>query len=312
MNPWAAITRPVLRRIERSLLAHSRPLPAPPVFILGPPRAGTTLLYQILTHCFEFAYFCNYAAERSRYPATATWLLRRQIRSYAGEFTNEYGKTAGIAGPSEALDVWRRWFPTDRHYADEGRVSASGAEEMRRTVAAVAGILDAPFLSKDPVHSVRVRALNEIFPNSLFLYMHRDPEATAESMLRIREGRARTGVGDVTTWMHVKPREYDLLVGRPAVEQVAGQAYYCARNARDDMAAVAPDRSFTVPYEALCREPRAQLEGITSFLARHGVSPASRRACPDTFVGPTVSPISESERAAIRECLDRFQRAARL
>lgn len=312
MSPWATVARPVLRRVERSLLAHARPLEAPPTFILGPPRAGTTLLYQILTHCFEFAYICNYAAERSRYPATATWLLRRQIRRYVGDFTNEYGKTRGIAGPSEALDVWRRFFPTDRHYADEGRVSASGAEEMRRTVAAVAGILGAPFLSKDPVHSVRVRALNEIFPNCLFLYTHRDPEATAESMLRIREGRARSGVGDVTTWMHVKPREYDLLVGRPAVEQVAGQAYYCARNARDDMAAVAPDRSLTVPYEALCKEPRVQLERIVGFLSRHGVSPQAKRPCPETFVGPAVAPLPESQRAAIRECLDRFQRAAPL
>ena len=47
--------------LEGTVLSRGREsaLLWPPVFILGAPRSGSTLLYQVLTEAFDFAYLTN-------------------------------------------------------------------------------------------------------------------------------------------------------------------------------------------------------------------------------------------------------------
>jgi len=34
----------------------------PPIFIVGAPRSGSTLLYQLLAYYYNFSYFTNYSS----------------------------------------------------------------------------------------------------------------------------------------------------------------------------------------------------------------------------------------------------------
>ena len=48
-------------RVEEKIHSGSthKALEKPPIFIIGPPRSGSTLLYQVLTSYFDLSYFKN-------------------------------------------------------------------------------------------------------------------------------------------------------------------------------------------------------------------------------------------------------------
>ena len=69
------------------VLLRRAPEPDEPVcFIVGPPRSGTTLLYELLVRCFYFSYFSNLAHRFYRTPVAATRIGRRLIHSWEGTF----------------------------------------------------------------------------------------------------------------------------------------------------------------------------------------------------------------------------------
>ena len=48
-----------LQPFERRLISAARGNPLPIVQIVGPPRSGTTMAYQVLSHGLPYAYFDN-------------------------------------------------------------------------------------------------------------------------------------------------------------------------------------------------------------------------------------------------------------
>ncbi len=251
-----------------------------------------------MVHCFETSYFCNAATEHSRYPAAVTRMLRSRIRRYRVEFVSDYGQSRGASAPSEGLDIWHRWFPDG--YVDERYLSIDAANDLQRTVRAVAAVLKAPFVNKDPHHCVRLRALDTVLPGCLFLYIHRDPMANAASILNVRMKRADQGQGDLSTWISVKPKEYAGIAQDGYITQICGQVYYCARNALDDLKAVAQGRYLMVSYEDLCADPGREVDRIRAFARTNGVPVHQREHPPALFPKPRPPPIPEADREAIR------------
>jgi len=301
------IRRPLaaVGRLQERRLLHRSAAPAfPPVFLLGPPRSGTTLLYQVLAECFEVAYICNGANRYPSCPAAATRLLRPAIRGHRSDFTSNYGSTRSTVGPSEGRSIWRRWFGDG--YADERFLDAGAADEARRTVAAIESVLAAPFLNKDPHHSVRVRALDGVFPRSVFILIRRDPLATAESILAVRRRRFARGEAPLDRWMSVKPHEYESLKDTGYIEQICGQVVYCTANAREDLARVAAERSLEASYERLCDDTAAEIERIADFLSRRDVPLRRRHDPPATLRRSRGVDIPVEDREALRRGLSRL------
>ncbi|MDX1408716.1 MAG: sulfotransferase, partial [Saprospiraceae bacterium] len=167
---------------EEGLLMEAGVRGYPHIFVLGPPRSGTTLLYQLMVQSLGLAYFCNIVDEHPRFAVTLTRLLRSRMRSHQSDFESNYGRTKSIVGPSEGLHIWRQWFPDsyiDEHYLTDRMMLA-----IQQTLGAISETMQSSFVNKDPHHCVRVRVLNSLFPNALFIVIKRDPVATAESMLK--------------------------------------------------------------------------------------------------------------------------------
>ncbi len=89
----------------------------PPCFVVGPPRSGTTIVYEALVTRFRTAYFSNLAHRLHRTPAAATRFGRRIIAEWRGDFASAYGHIEGWGSPSEAGWIWRRWIPEESHLA---------------------------------------------------------------------------------------------------------------------------------------------------------------------------------------------------
>jgi hypothetical protein len=253
-----------------------------PVFVVGPPRSGTTLLHELLVTRFHFAYFSRAAQALWNTPAAATQLARPWIRRWRGDYTSRYGQLRGWGAPHEAARIWSRWMPGDGA-VEAGVLDAGTIEDCRRTVAAVAGLLDAPFVSKNPTHSVRIGALAEMFPGAAFIEVRRHPLDTVYSILAMRE--AWRGPHRTHEWLAVRPRGCD----DPAIEHLAPFAQVCMQVARvrgaitADGTEHAAGRHFAVDYEDLCVDPRGRLDAIAAFLERIGIALQARRVVPDHF-----------------------------
>lgn len=270
------------RCVEKALL-KGEDLRYPPVFIIGPPRSGTTLLYQLMVHHFKVAYFNTLANQFFVAPWVASAVSKPFLRPYRSDFKSYYGKIAGLGSPHEGGSIWNRWFPREHregyNYVGSAYLSPDQKTEIRRLVAGMERVFSAPFLNKNVKNSVRIHALVDLFPQSLFLQMRRDPVHTALSIL---EGRKRLGE-HLNRWLSVMPRQVKETEGKDYAQQIAEQLFYVEENVAEDRKKMGEDRFHTVFYRDLCWNPRREMEKIETFFASKGVSLEKLNEVPDSF-----------------------------
>lgn len=265
---------------ESIILKREPILRYPPVFIIGPPRSGTTLLYQLLVHAYKFAYFNNLSALFNDSPAAVTALTKPFLKPYRSDFKSAYGRVRGAAGPHEGGEIWNRWFDTAYHYTGPGELPAKSRACIYATVAALEGIYRAPFLNKNVKHSVRIGCLKEIFPSALFLELRRNPLDTAVSILKGR----RANLASAGHWWSVMPREIGEIKDDHFLHQIAAQVYFIHEDIARDIALYAANECYPVYYDRLCVNPGRELESISNFLASRGVPVKPlNMAIPDSF-----------------------------
>jgi hypothetical protein len=270
----------VLRAIDR-FIRHTRFTDGGvPLFIVGAPRSGTTLVYQLITHSLHTAYFCNLANRHPVHPAAATWLMRRSIREYCTDFTSEYGGTSGRAAPSQGDGIWSRWFGPNRDFCDPAALDEGAISEMCTTVDSVAGILDAPFANKSVANAVRVAALVRTFPRCVFVSVERDLLATARSQLvNIMDRASKAG----SEWASARPRAYARLKNLPPAEKAIGQIHEIRNDLRIDLRKISSSRYLEVKYEEVCAAPADFVKRVRELWYRHGVIARDRHAAPPPF-----------------------------
>ncbi len=241
----------------------------PPIFIVGAPRSGTTLFYQVLTHSFETAYLPNIANWFYRCPLTATKIGFLFCPTYRSSFSSRFGYEKGCMAPSEAGNIWNRWFPHEGrekfNYTPKGYLNENDRKEIFSLITHLERLFHAPFLSKNVKMSVRIPAVSEIFPEAIFLYIQRNPLHAAASILRIRRQNQ-------LKWWSVMPEEIDRIQSLPEIEQVCHQVFWVEKDIERDLRRFFPEQYMRISYEDLCRNPNETLSGISEFLEKKGVS----------------------------------------
>lgn len=271
---------------------------APPIFIIGPPRSGTTLLYQIMVTALRTAYFTNFVARFPHAPLLALQVSRRLLDAdRCGAFRSHHGMTQGWAGPHEGGDFWYRWFPRGLHvYVGPGELPPEKLQHLRTTVTRLAAAAARPMLFKNTYNTMRVAPLLEAFPRAALLVCRRDPVDTAQSILN---SRVRTR-GRKEGWWALPPREIDGLLDHPYWDQVVEQVYYSYKQIDADRA-LAPAQFLDVDYATLCEDPAGTLARITRFLTERRI-PVERRAdaLPEGFRPSRGQQVDNDDYARIR------------
>lgn len=274
----------IARRVQARCTRLRNPRFAP-VFVLGPPRSGTTLVYQAICYSLKAAYPTNLMVRLGLDQSPHLYrccarLARRFAATDASPFDSDHGRTPGPLAPHEAGRIWNRWFPTERHYTTEGVLTPEQKRGVTRSVAGIEAAFGAPFVNKNTKHSVRIQAFAELFPRALFIEVTRDPLMTAQSIYIMR-----TRFYDSPEWPTglVMPREVDALLHRSLLEQAAGQVFYLRKNIAADREAVGQERFLTVAYEQFCQQPNAQLARIADFMCNEGAPTEIRRTLPAEF-----------------------------
>jgi hypothetical protein len=181
----------------------------PPIFIVGAPRSGTTVLFKSLAETFELTYPSNVESALFAAPwllHQASWPFKRAPRSFSEQ--SRYGYVGGLWSPSEAGPLLRLLLDQKKRRL-----------HFRDAVLAASSASGRPYLCKNTHNSLRVSALTELFPDALFIWCRRDRAATIRSILRMREVQE----GNITSWSGVRPEGWQAVSDRSPEDQVAWQ-----------------------------------------------------------------------------------------
>jgi len=278
--------RPVLRAVEivaRPFLAVAtkaldRAFPtgdAPaPVFIVGAPRSGSTILYQALSNALDVLYIDNLTSRFYFNLFVGFWISRRLYGNRPhGNFQSHHGDTKRFGGhaPSECGIFWYQWLPRNRHFVDHGEIPPRSIAKLRFAVCFPSRWFGRPVLFKNLNVSQRLRLISEAFPDARIIYLKRDLDRTVASILR-----ARRAVGHPAKeiWS-VRPRDYREIEALPEEEMCRAQVRMLEAQIETDVGLFCENNVFTVRYEDLSPD---LIETLRVFI---GVDYRARYALPD-------------------------------
>ncbi len=238
-----------------------------PVFILSPPRSGSTLLYQAMCRTVDVAYISNLMSLLpDRMVRLARLTLARRAAPDAPYPKGEYGYLPGLFAPSEAGKVVDRWFDTPT--GEEHR------EAVRRQVAAISLRTGHPLLIKSPSLALRIDAVLETFPEARIVVLRRSAPHVVQSLMKGQTDPALAS----DRWEGIQPPGLSEHAARSIEWQTAWQIAELERIVLEGVSGVR--RRAEVAYEEFCETPGPTLSGIGDSLGltiRTNGMPASFR-----------------------------------
>lgn len=273
------------------LVKQSAPLPQP-LFILGVPRSGTTLTYQIFTQQFQVGYFIELLNLFHGCPNLLLRLTSPFMQRPKPVFTSKYGKTNYPFAPAETGTFWFRWFPQESqlgHYTIPEQIQLHKYQTLIENIQSFSQILKRPMAFKSVYLCMNVGILAQIFPQSRFILVKRNLIHNCQSLLLAREQQP-----DPRQWWSVKPPHYHQWLSLPIWQQVTNQVFYTQLIVKHDLKKYAPDRFKEVTYESLCQQPQQFVEELTDWLKPVGFQPYSDMQIPKSFRASIQIKLSES------------------
>lgn len=216
-----------------------------PVFIVSAPRAGSTLLYELLSQSEQFWTIGG----ESHAVIEGMPELRITKRSLDSNVL-----TAADSTESVVAELKNRFISELRDINGKRYIDCS-PQPVR-------------FLEKTPKNSLRIEFLRAAFPGALFIYLVRDAKENISSIMQAwRSGRFVTyphlpGWGH---WSLLLPPGWRQLVGMPLVNVAAFQ-WMSANKAIIDGLTMLPNQQYTlIHYDDLVRNATAVVKQISEF-----------------------------------------------
>lgn len=266
---------------------------ARPIFIVCPPRSGSSLLFETLAQSPDLWTIGGEShSQFERLPA-----LRPERRGWSSNRL-----TAEDAHPALVERLVDSFFLPLRD-RDRQR-PAAGAENLR-------------LLEKTPKNALRVPFLAAAFPDALFVYLYRNPRETINSILEAWQSGRFVTYPQLPGWIG-PPWSLALvpgwreLAGRPLPEIAARQWQSITEHLLEDLGRLAPERWCVANYGALVSRPLSEIERLCGYLgvgwdrplaaplpaSRHTLTPPEagkwrRNAAVLAQVLPLVAPTAE-------------------
>jgi hypothetical protein len=244
-----ALGRPAVRHVEQVLALEALD---PPVFIISAPRAGSTLLFDLLARSESF------------------WTVG--------------GESEGVIEGIPALHPASRGF--DSHRLDDRAADATTVETLRAGFLAELRdrhgrrFLELPeierparvlLLEKTPENALRVPFLAAAFPGARFLFLHRDPRQNVSSILEAWRRDGFVNIPALPGWPHgawhfLLPEGWRDLRDASLLDVASFQWNAANEQALDDLEVLPRDRWIDIDYAELVLSPQAVVRRVCDFV----------------------------------------------
>lgn len=270
--PFSLIERGVMPR-----MFDKQPPMAPPIFILGHWRSGTTHLYNTMTRADRFGYVPPLATGLPWDMLVLARLLRpflkqflpneRYIDSIPVELDSPQEDEAALANMQPLSFYHGLYFPRRlREHFMQGvflqDTPPQVVEQWQKRFTYFMKKLHVlnqgrQLLIKNPVYTARVDQLRELYPQAKFIHMHRDPMRVFLSMRNFYHKL----IGAMAL------QEYDSAM----IDELILETYPIMMDRLVDQTAGLPEGSYAeIAYDDLDNQPLPQIERIYSTLGIDG------------------------------------------
>lgn len=237
-----------------------------PIFVIGAPRTGSTILYQVITKIGNVTYIDNlakYFFKHLSFGIALSHLLFRNKKHHS--FASNLGRSnkLDLRAPSECGQFWYRWLPKSDHFADSMTITNESKDEIRTIVNKTIKRYQKSFLFKNLNAGQRIALLIEIFPHATFIWCKRNPVYTAQSIFAARKKLQIPS----NTWWSIKPKNYRGLLPLPEAQKVVQQVFYLEQQIHNDLARLVPKEQYhIVSFEQFKQTPKKVLQDISQVI----------------------------------------------
>ena len=245
---------------------------APPLFILGMWRSGTTHLHNMLAQDGRFAYPNTYQVFYPHTFLTTEAINAKLVGIFMPKRRPQDNVVMGVGEPQEdefalcsltgrALCVGWAFLRRAKHYNRYLTLRNASADEVDEWKSALAGLVcklsfkyGRPLVLKSPGHTCRIKRLLELFPEAKFVHIHRNPYDVFRSTMHM--------VRTVTPWWTLQRPDFSDL------EERTIRQYREVYDAFFEERGLIPEGHFhEIGFEALEADPIGQVQGIYEALA---------------------------------------------
>jgi len=240
----------------------------PTVFIVGAPRTGSTILYQILTNTLCITYPDNLTQKFGDHLLCGLRASRLLFGDRPHDcFSSDRGRTphCGLHAPNEMEHFFKRLFPNVRAVDTE----IAAATTLAKLLCRAARAYKRPIVFKSLRIGQRIGLLVEQMPFARFIHIKRDPLFTAQSIILARKAE---GKPPDAVW-YVVPRRSEELAEIHGIRKVVRQIHLINEDIEREFSRFSGIGA-TVEYRKLCDDPAAEVNRLSAFL---GGIPERRR-----------------------------------
>ncbi|RMH65299.1 MAG: sulfotransferase [Calditrichaeota bacterium] len=268
MHKIAKYGHPVWTALEKRLAAAEtgQTFP-PPVFIIGAPRSGSTILYQALTNYLKVAYADNLCRAFYR-DFSLGFRLSRLLYGDAAHncYRSRFGDTRACGGhaPCECGPFWRRFLPDDHHYIPAREVDRYLKSGLKEAMEALFRQTPYPFIIKNLVLSMRLHLVHRFWPEARLIWVRREPENIVHSIMKARHSLRVPP----HQWWSVKPAQYKQWLDRPEMEMVCHQVWAMEEHMEEDLRLFPETRQKVVWYGDFLDNVENTVDELGSFIGQ--------------------------------------------
>jgi hypothetical protein len=251
-----------------------------PIFIVGLPRSGTTLLYNLLCAHEQAAFITNSMNAFPDAPCAIEWLRKKLNLNIRGERFLADSIDTDFGSPSEPILFWAKWFGRDveslywrsqrREDLSPGQV-ATIRQDIKKILYTFGGGVGRRLVMKYPVMQTELEMVQDLFPDARFIHIIRDGREVANSLVKLYKlSNNQLKAINHPTVRHIipYPRVKSLAT---LVEKYGADSVECtSRLWQDAIELVEETRPhltnfYEVRYEDLLKEPKEQLKKLLDF-----------------------------------------------
>jgi hypothetical protein len=259
-----------LQIFEKKLYEKASEPKLPIIFVTGAARSGTTLVAQVLIQHFQVSYFNNLTAIFQKSPILSNILFFKFIKKKPVEYNSFYGKTIKFHGPNDGLYIWDRWLGKDRTRIPV-KIDRSAKRNMIQLFGSYEHIFKKPFINKNNNLNTFAHLIADIFENSYFICVTRNPLYHAQSLLKARQtihGDSKVPYGLHKSIKEKKPGDF-----LDPVVDVCEQVLFHEHVNKKQQKLIGDERFWIISYEEFCENPAALIKKVAEKILHQSFEP---------------------------------------